>query len=205
MTSPKPERTLQLSKAFNRYVRIEDTLPSVYSKPNSKYGTKKYLMMCSKSTGHEGISQRCQDKIKKFAPGPDCSRIGGSSYLETRDSCDKMLSAILDDPRISRLFKKPVDTATDEHDVAAMFKDIESIWLPASPRAKPASACGPQSRRRARPSAVHPGKRYNKVGIVRQLERTRRTSAPSCTWIGDSTRLRSSLRSKWISRSSCLP
>ena len=139
---PKLERTLQIAipkEVFNQlYEMIEDHLPpSFYSKPNSKYETKtivKYLlMMCALNVSHEGISQLMLDhlaeigKIKKIdVPTGACLliRIGGSTYQETRDSCDIILEATLKHPQIIRMLRKPMITAGDEHDVPAMFKEI---------------------------------------------------------------------------------
>ena len=198
-SKPEPERTLQLSipkEAFNRhYERIKDALPpSVRSKPNSKYSTKTILeylmMMCSEGASHEGISQRWRDKIgRKSVPTGACllKRIGGSPYLETRDSCDRMLGSTLDDPRTARLLKKPVVTATDEHDVAAMFRDVDEEYMATG---KPKGGTSKRLRYTTvkvvggsigLTVAIHPtGKRYNKAGIVRQLlERARRAGVRS--------------------------
>ena len=60
-------------------------------------------------------------------PVPACT--GRVPYLETHDACDKMLSVTLNDPWTARMIKKPVITATDEYDVAAMFKDINEEYM----------------------------------------------------------------------------
>ena len=51
-------------------------------------------------------------------------RVGGSPYRETHDACDIILEATLKHPQIVRMLKKPVITASAEHDVPAMFKDV---------------------------------------------------------------------------------
>lgn len=98
-----------------------------------------------------------------------------------------MLGAALDGPRTARLLKKPAVTATDEHDVAAVFKDIDEEYMAAG---KPKG--GTSKRLRyitvkvvgdsiGLTVAIHPTrKRYNDAGIVRQLlERARRAGVRS--------------------------
>lgn len=170
---------------FNRhYEKIKAHLPpSMCAKPNSKYGTKTIIeyrmMMCSEGVSHEGISQLWRDRIDGQAvPTRACllKRIGGSAYPVTRDSCDGMLGATLDDPIARRMFRKPVTTATDEHDVPAMFKNLNEECM-ATGRPK-----GGTSKRLRYTTvkvtggavgltvAVHPtGKKYNKAGIARYL------------------------------------
>ena len=56
-------------------------------------------------------------------------RIGGSSYKDTRNSCDNMLECTLRAPRNRRLYKKPVITGTDDHDIPVHFKDIIEEYM----------------------------------------------------------------------------
>ena len=56
-------------------------------------------------------------------------RIGGSSYKDTRNSCDKMLECTLRAPRNRLLLKKPVITGTDDHDIPVHFKDIIEEYM----------------------------------------------------------------------------
>lgn len=76
-----------------------------------------------------GISQRWRARInKKSVPAGACllKRLGGVPIcLETRDSCHKMLGATLCNPQSIKMLKKPVVTATAEHDVVAMSNDID--------------------------------------------------------------------------------
>ena len=144
---PKLERTLQLAipkEVFNYlYEMIEDHLPqSFYSKPNSKYKTKTIieylLMMCAENASHEGISQLMQDNLVEIGkidevdvPTGACllKRVGGSSYLETRDACDIILEATLKHPQIVRMLKKPMITSSDEHDVPSMLKNMNEEYM----------------------------------------------------------------------------
>ena len=52
------------------------------------------------------------------------TKLGGSPYMVTRDCCDRMLAATLNDPQTAAMLRKPVITATDEHDVPAMLKEL---------------------------------------------------------------------------------
>ena len=47
----------------------------------------------------------------------------------TRDRCDRMLAATLNDPQTAAMLRKPVITATDKYDVPAMFKELEKEYM----------------------------------------------------------------------------
>ena len=201
VNQPNLERTLQLAipkEVFNQlYEMIEDHLPQpFYSKPNSKYDTRTttgyLLMMCAENTSHEGISQLMQDHLAEIGKSDEVDvptgacllkRIGGSSYSETRDACNIILEATLKHPQIIRRIRKPVITATDEHDVPVMFKDMVKEYMTTG---KPKGGTSKHLRyttvkivNHSLPltTAAHPtGKKYNKADIVRQLVETNRAN-----------------------------
>ena len=49
--------------------------------------------------------------------------------MVTRDCCDRMLAATLNDPQTAAMLRKPVITATDEHNVPAMFKELKKEYM----------------------------------------------------------------------------
>ena len=172
-------------EAFNRnYEGIEDNLPpSMRAKPNSKYDTKTIieylLMMCSEGASHEWISQMWRDKIdgRRVPTGAYLlKRIGGSTYPVTRDACDGMLDVVLDDPMARRTLQRPVITATDEHDVPAMFNSRDDECMTTG---KPKGGTSKMLRYTTikitgghvgLTVAVHPtGKKYRRAGIARYL------------------------------------
>lgn len=137
---PNANRIQQLSTSknlFNEYYEhAKDCLPpSFYAKRNSKYNTKTIVqsmcMMCTENTSHEGIAQKMRDKTDKAFPTGACLllRVGGSSYAVTRDACDKMLNRTLSLPQVRRLLKKPVTSASDEHDVPVLFQIFDDEYM----------------------------------------------------------------------------
>ena len=99
----------------------------------------------------------------------------------TRDSCDRMLDITLDEPRRLGMFRKPVITATDEHDVPVHFERMDDEFMAAG---KPKGGTSRMLRyttvKVVKGSAgftvvVHPtGKRYKRDVIAREmLERIR--------------------------------
>lgn len=198
-STPEPKRTLQLTipkKVFNHfYVKIKNVLPpSFYAKPNSKYSTKdivEYLfMMCGLNASHEGISQMMRDEINKDSvPTGACLllRVGGSAYPVTREACYKMFDATLKEPRVARLWKKVVITATDQHDIPAKFKNIDEECMDTGyPKGGTSKRIRYTTIKIVGGSAgltlnIHPtGKKYNKADIVRhQLEEIRKLGVRS--------------------------
>ena len=148
-------KQLLLSKGVfnNLYKSIkEDLPPSFRAASNAKYSEKdilRYLvMMCARTTSHEGISDIMKDEANSMPAPADAAagrprraapdgktaappiptgacllkRMGGSTYDETLSSCNKMLRESLKMSSVRRMFAKPVVTASDEHDVAAHMK-----------------------------------------------------------------------------------
>ena len=123
-----------------------------------------------------------QDRLEEGSHGACLlKRIGGSVYPVTRDSCDRVLDITLDEPRRLGMFRRPVITATDEHDVPVHFERMDDEFMAAG---KPKGGTGRRLRyttvKVVKGSAgftvvVHPtGKRYKRDVIAREmLERIR--------------------------------
>ncbi len=102
------------------------------------YGTDEIMryvfMMCAENASHEGISQICKDEIDlaRVPTGATLlNRVGGSSYSDTHESCDRMIDVTLEEPRNRGLFRKPVITATDDHDVPVHFEKVDDEYMTA--------------------------------------------------------------------------
>ena len=140
-------QTPQLDMAVDVFNRFSPAMmaalpPSFHAAPNAKYPAEEVvrfpIMMCAKKASHRGISVICRDKTDPKKIPSDATllnRIGGSSYSVTRDSCDKMLDLTLAEPRSLGLFRRPVITASDEHDVPVHFdKFIEEYMAKGKPK-----------------------------------------------------------------------
>ncbi|MDE0525409.1 MAG: transposase, partial [Thaumarchaeota archaeon] len=163
---------------------LPEALPaSFHAGPNAKYKAadivRFLILMCARNASPRRVSKTYRSKFGKKAVPSDATplnRIGGTSPGDTRASCDAMLEVTLGEPLRLGLFRRPVITATDEHDIPVHFGEIDEEFMA---KGKPKSGTSKRLRYTtvkavggsgagltlaARPT----GKRHQKAGVVRE-------------------------------------